>query len=137
MSQQEIDSLKLAITNYLGWTEERYCQHQFLQGSLFIENIKFQNAPMDLHKELRESKFFWECWNILWSYRDIHFTNFLEKKNPDRHGAEQLYIESNSPEFLLSSLNPVYCQMHDYINEAIHLLIKEVVRKKELCYADN
>src|SRR5690606_38034247 len=137
MPQQEIDSLKEAITDYLGWTEEKYCQHQFLQGCFFLEKIKFENAPMDLLKELRESKSFWECWKILWSYRDIHFFNFLKRKKPDQRKAKQLYLESNSPDFLLSSDNPVYCQMHDYINEVVHLLIKEIVKRKEHCYADN
>lgn len=136
-SQQEIDSTKGTIKEYLGWTEEKYCQLQFYQGCHFLEKIKFENAPVDLHKELRESKSFWECWKILWCYRDIHFSNFLKDKNPDRYRAIQVYVESNSPDFLLSSNNPVYCQMHDYINETVHLLIKEVVKKKEKCYADN
>jgi len=136
LPQQEIDSLKMFIKEYIGWTEEKYCQIQFLQGCFFLENMKFENPPIDLHKELKESKSFWECWKILWAYRDIHYADFIKKNSPDRHSAELIYVESNSPEFLLSSQNPVYCQMHDYINEAVHQLIKEVVKKKEKCYAN-
>lgn len=60
------------ICSVLGWTEQQYCEHQFMQYEAFL-NMIFENGSLSVGNKAKYSPIFRGFWNNQWMQRNEEF----------------------------------------------------------------
>lgn len=92
-----------SVMSILNWTTEQYCEYQFEQGLVFLDN--YAGEAECFRDLLSQSRIYWNWWKNQWKLRDQYFISRL--KNVERHWHPEVWYKiSNSGEHLAKNIHP-------------------------------
>lgn len=111
------------VCNLLGWSFERYCEHQFHNYNEFIDRL-FSGYPVEMANQVRYSAVFRGFWNNEASLRNqTEFLPFAKYEPNDSPVILSEFLYTHSPLTLL----------HDDLFMTKYNRVLDTIRKGESC----
>jgi len=111
------------VCNLIGWSFDRYCEHQFSNYIEFVDRL-FAGWPTEMANQVKYSSVFRGFWNNEASYRNqTEFLPFARLEPSDSPVLLSEFIYTHSPLAL----------MHDDVFMTKYNRVLEIIRKEQQC----